>query len=122
MRSAIFLASAGVAAAQTTAQCSGAPCSYPTEVYCRSEWGFCGAGDAYCNDRSTWTAQTGGEGEPCEQACRSEFGYCDIGPEHCNDASVWVPECVDDEEDAKCNSPRNPECASLEGLCCECSS
>jgi len=35
--------------------CTGEPC--PNVSHCRSKWGWCNAGAAYCNDESTWTAQ-----------------------------------------------------------------
>merc|ERR1712224_1143926 len=34
--------------------CTGEPC--PNESHCRSKWGWCNAGAAYCNDESTCTA------------------------------------------------------------------
>jgi len=35
--------------------CTGEPC--PNKSHCRSKWGWCNAGAAYCNDESTWKEQ-----------------------------------------------------------------
>jgi hypothetical protein len=36
----------------SSANCGGEQCPDPT--HCRSQWGFCGTGPAYCHDASTW--------------------------------------------------------------------
>merc|ERR1712187_977238 len=36
------------------ASCTGKPCGMDSQ--CRSEWGYCGSSTAYCNAKSTWTA------------------------------------------------------------------
>jgi len=41
--------------------CSGDACF--SSSHCRSEWGYCGAGSAYCNSMSTWKA-SGCGGQP----------------------------------------------------------
>jgi chitinase len=42
--------------------CEGEPC---VSGKCRSEWGFCGAGEAYCNEDSTWHPECeGGSSAP----------------------------------------------------------
>jgi hypothetical protein len=37
----------------TQGACDGLPCN--RDKYCRSEHGFCGPGDGYCNEKSIWT-------------------------------------------------------------------
>jgi len=79
--------------------CTGAPCNHASQ--CRSQWGECGYGAAWCNDRSTWKAggcgsphsTAGGTctGAPCAIAshCRSKWGSCGSGAPWCNDESTW---------------------------------
>jgi len=42
--------------------CSGEPCR--NEQHCRSKWGFCGTGSAYCNEDSTWSSAGCDAGTP----------------------------------------------------------
>lgn len=37
--------------------CSGEPCKF--EGYCRSQWGYCGAGVDFCNEESIWSEKCG---------------------------------------------------------------
>ena len=39
----------------TQGGCDGLPCN--RDKFCRSEHGFCGPGDGYCNEKSIWTKQ-----------------------------------------------------------------
>merc|ERR1712048_8290 len=79
--------------------CIGEPCSDPT--HCRSKWGSCGSGSAYCNAESIWKptgcsspdAATGScTGEPCSDAshCRSKWGHCGSTAAYCNADSTWT--------------------------------
>jgi len=42
----------------SSTNCGGESCADPT--HCRSQWGFCGTGPAYCHDASTWIPSCSG--------------------------------------------------------------
>lgn len=102
--------------------CKGQPCINEDE--CRSKYSFCGSGEEYCNEHSTWKPlcptfaptlqpsdgpttrqptfivdlETQCTGEPCIDNdgtwCRSELGFCGGGSLYCNIDSVWLPDCI----------------------------
>lgn len=108
-------------AASPAPNCGGEPCAVSS--HCRSKWGACGTGPAWCNDASTWVGSCASApplapseepppppasrpttappppancvGDPCADRthCRSQWGFCGTGPSWCNGASTWVGSC-----------------------------
>lgn len=88
--------------APTVTPCAGEPCDKTFQ--CRSEYGFCGTGEKFCDGNPEWVpwCLTGGikmqfncSAPACddETMCKSGAGYCGTGDLYCNELSVWLPEC-----------------------------
>merc|ERR1712014_79531 len=50
----------------STGGCEGDACEIASE--CRSEWGYCGSGPSYCNEKSKWKPEGCGNSESSEES------------------------------------------------------
>merc|ERR1712064_69394 len=50
----------------STGGCEGEACEIASQ--CRSEWGYCGSGSSYCNEKSKWKPEGCGSSEPTEES------------------------------------------------------
>ncbi|CAF0764935.1 unnamed protein product [Rotaria sordida] len=76
-------------------------CPHPT--HCRSKWGYCGTGSAYCGDGCQAGPCTGTSGNnngginggglacPHTTQCRSKWGYCGTGSDYCGNGCQAGP-------------------------------
>ncbi|CAF0766069.1 unnamed protein product [Rotaria sordida] len=76
-------------------------CPHPT--HCRSKWGYCGTGSAYCGDGCQAGPCTGTSGNnngginggglacPHPTQCRSKWGYCGTGSDYCGNGCQAGP-------------------------------
>merc|ERR1711945_71418 len=50
----------------STGGCEGDACEIASQ--CRSEWGYCGSGSSYCNEKSKWKPEGCGSSESTEES------------------------------------------------------